>query len=191
MKAWKAKGQYGSAIVRWFRQASTWNGQVAATWFVPRSSSGCWQIVCSCGWVTSIFCRPLCFGLTYHKAAAARQPRAKAAISRLECKSWERRREETDGDEIVKLSGKALYNFLSVLLLFSKHRRQLSSLLGLQEAVAAVTILIEQIIKCLWPSSSSGTVIFFTEGYPSQTWQRDCNMRQKVRYLLMLCQRLL
>lgn len=83
---------------------------------------GCWQIVCSCGWVTSVFRRTLCFGLSHHKRRwwwrrrRLGKPRTKASLSRLEYES--RTEEKTDGDEIVKLSGKAYPPFAISKALF-------------------------------------------------------------------------
>lgn len=69
----------------------------------------------------SVFRRTLCFGLSHHKRQRWRRrrlgkPRTKASLSRLEYES--RTEEKTDGDEIVKLSGKAYPPFAISKALF-------------------------------------------------------------------------
>lgn len=78
-------------------------------------STGCWQSVGSCRWVTGIFSRILCFCLSHHKAAAARQPRVKAWVSRLQNESY------AEAKQMVmrwSFFGMVLCNFWCALLLF-------------------------------------------------------------------------
>lgn len=84
----------------------------------------------------------------------------KPPFSRLQYESCAE--EKTDGDEIVKLSGKAYPPPLQFpKRSFVVFKTSTISLAGLRGAAAAATIRSTQIIKRLWPGSSCGMGTFF------------------------------
>lgn len=74
---------------------------------VSVNSTGYWQSVDNCRWVTGIFQRILSFFLLRHKAAEARQQ-----SQSLLTWEWKLCKGKTDGYEMVKLFGTAVHNFL-------------------------------------------------------------------------------